>query len=57
MASYAYGGVKSANRADDWGGYVGYALTAGSLVAWAVSSGLIKMANDGRDLWVSVVST
>ena len=28
-------------------------MTAGSVVAWGVSTGLFKMANDVRDLWVS----
>ena len=54
VAAYAYGGVGGANRADSWGGYVGYVMMGVGAVAWAVSMGVFKMANDGRDLWVSL---
>ena len=52
MAGYACGGARGANRAEKLGGYVGYVMMAGYAVAWGVSTGLVKMANDGRDLWV-----
>ena len=31
--------------------YIGYAMVAGQVVAWAVATGLFKMANTGNDLW------
>ena len=38
-------------KVDDITGYINYAMLAGQLIAWAVVTGLFKMANTGRDLW------
>lgn len=46
------GGVGGANTADSWGGRLGWGMKAAEAVAWGVSMGVFKMANDGRDLWV-----
>jgi len=43
--------VKTANATSSYTGYISYAITAAHLVAWAVATGLFKMANDGSDLW------
>jgi len=43
--------VKAANRTSSIAGYIGYAITAVHFIAWAVVTGLFKMANTGSDLW------
>ena len=43
--------VEKANSTDSVAGYIGYGLLAVQVLAWAVSTGLFKMANTGRDLW------
>lgn len=44
-------GVKAANRTSSIASYIGYAITAVHFAAWAVVTGLFKMANTGSDLW------
>ena len=44
-------GEAKADKMDDVSGYIGYVMTAGQVVAWAVTVGLFKMANTGTDLW------
>jgi len=44
-------GVGIANKASSFMGYVGYILSAAHIIAWAVATGLFKMANTGNDLW------
>ncbi len=44
-------GVEKANTTSSVAGCIGYALLAVHVLVWAVSIGLFKMANTGKDLW------
>jgi len=44
-------GVGAANKTDSITSKVGYVMLAARLVAWAVATGLFKMASTGNDLW------
>ena len=43
--------VEKANSTNNVAGYIGYGLLAVHVLVWAVSMGLFKMANTGKDLW------
>jgi len=44
-------GVGAANKTNKITSYIGYALLAVRVVAWAAAAGLYKKANTGNDLW------
>lgn len=44
-------GVEKANTTSRVASYIGYTLLAVHVLVWAVSMGLFKMANTGKDLW------
>lgn len=44
-------GVGAANKSASLTSYIGYVLMGIHVIAWAVSAGLFKMANNGKDLW------
>ncbi len=44
-------GIDNANTTSSVASYIGYAMLAAHVLVWAVSMGLFKMANTGKDLW------
>jgi len=44
-------GIDTANKTDRVATYVRYIMLALQVVAWAIGTGLFKMANTGHDLW------
>ena len=51
ICAYFRGGVEKANSTSNAASYIGYVLLAVHVIVWAVSMGLFKMANSGKDLW------
>jgi len=51
VSAYVCCGFSGANKLDSLMSKIGYVMLAGHVVAWAVATGLFKMANTGKDLW------
>ena len=44
-------GVGAANKTSDVAGWIRYVMLGAEVIVWAVTSGLYKMADTGKDLW------